>query len=68
MKSAEIENMSTEERLRAMEMLWDSLQKDADGLDSPAWHKEILEERRTKIESGEAEFVSLDEAKKLLEE
>jgi len=68
MEAAEIENMSTEERLRAMEMIWSSLQKEEDNLDSPAWHSDILDERRTKIENGEAEFISLDEAKKLLEE
>ncbi|MBC2602990.1 addiction module protein [Puniceicoccus vermicola] len=60
--------MSTEERLRAMEMIWNSLQKEEAQLDSPSWHAEVLEERRSKIDQGQAEFVSLDEAKKLLEE
>jgi len=32
------------------------------------WHSDILDERRTKIELGEAELVSLDEAKRILRE
>ncbi len=59
--------MSTSERLRAMEALWDALCHEPTAHDSPAWHQEVLDERRRKIEKGEAQFVSLSEAKRRLQ-
>ncbi|MBT5306443.1 MAG: addiction module protein, partial [Candidatus Scalindua sp.] len=32
-------------------------------IESPGWHKDILESRRKKIKEGEAEFVSLEDLK-----
>ncbi len=64
MNAAEIKNMSTAERLRAMEVLWDALCENADEIESPDWHGQILEERRKRIQSGDAQFVSIAELKK----
>jgi putative addiction module component (TIGR02574 family) len=66
MSIAEIQNMSTVERLRVMEALWDSFASDAQELASPAWHGEILDHRQRRIQSGEAQFVSMDEARNRL--
>lgn len=63
MTIAEISKMSVPERLRAMEALWDSLTREPTGIKSPKWHEEILSERKEKIESGNADFISLDELK-----
>jgi len=63
MTTAEIKNMSTLERLQVMEELWDSLCHDTEEIDSPVWHGDVLENRRKKIESGNAEFLSLEELK-----
>ena len=49
----EIEKMSTIERLQAMEKLWDSL---CTRRRISEWHKDILQERKKKIEKGEAEI------------
>ena len=43
----EIEKMSTIERLQAMEKLWDSLCNEEE-IESPEWHKDILQERKKK--------------------
>ncbi len=43
-----------------MEKLWDSLCHEESEIESPEWHKEILESRREKIKKGEAEFISLE--------
>jgi hypothetical protein len=51
------------ERLRAMEELWDALCHEDQEIDSPAWHGDILEERKKKIESGKAEFISINDLK-----
>ncbi len=58
----EIEKMSTIERLQAMEKLWDSL-CNKEEIESPEWHKDILQERKMKIEKGEAEYISLEDLK-----
>lgn len=64
MTAAEIKNMSTAERLRAMECLWDALCRSVDEIESPDWHGQILEDRRNRIKAGDAEFVSIAELKK----
>ena len=55
--------MTPAERLQAMELLWDSLARDAASVPSPAWHAEVIRERLAKIEQGEGRFISLEEAK-----
>jgi len=60
MKTLEIKKMSRIERLQAMESLWDSLMDEESEIESPEWHRGILEERKRKIETGEAEFISLE--------
>lgn len=63
MSITEIKNMTTSERLEAMEMLWDAICHDGDDVESPAWHAEVLAERKKRIESGEAKFYTLDQLK-----
>ena len=63
MNTIEIKKMSVIERLQAMETLWDSLVDEESEIESPQWHREILEERKRKIENGKAEFMSLEELK-----
>ncbi|KAF3982013.1 MAG: addiction module protein [Methylococcales symbiont of Hymedesmia sp. n. MRB-2018] len=59
----EISNMSVIERLQTMEALWDSLTREPTGIKSPKWHEEIFFDRKEKIESGHANFISLEELK-----
>ena len=61
MNTLEIEKMSTKERLQIMEALWDSLLKKESEIESPEWHRDILEERKKKIANGETDFISLEE-------
>lgn len=56
----EIKKMSKIERLQAMEALWDSLIDEEPEIASPEWHRDILEERKRKIETGKAEFISFE--------
>lgn len=60
MNTLEIKKMSRIERLQAMEALWDSLMDEESEIESPEWHRDILEERKRKIETGETEFISLE--------
>ena len=63
MSITEIKNMTTVERLEAMELLWDALCHEEKEIESPAWHESILNQRRQRIESGEARFYTLDQLK-----
>ena len=60
MNTLEIKKMSTKERLQVMEALWDSFMEEESEIESPEWHRVILEERKRKIENGKAEFISLE--------
>ena len=59
MDTADIKKMSRLERLAAIEALWDSLSDEEAEIESPDWHRNVLEERKKGIESGRAEFISL---------
>ena len=63
MTITEISKMSITERLQTMEALWDSLTHEIGELNSPDWHFDILSERKNKIESGDADFISLADLK-----
>jgi hypothetical protein len=62
----EIEQMSRTEKLRAMELLWRSMTAVPDKLESPCWHKKVLQQRLAKVESGKGEFLTLAQLKKRL--
>lgn len=61
MSTAEIENMSTSERLSAMEKLWDALCHEGTEPASPSWHQEVLDQRKERMNSSEARFFTLDQ-------
>ncbi len=58
-----IEEMTTAEKLTAMESLWDSLCRDEAQIPVQEWHKQILDERRRLIDIGEAKFIDWETAK-----
>lgn len=58
-----IEAMSVEEKLRAMELLWDDLCNKAGGITSPDWHEDVLAQRQAAVDRGEGRFEAWDKAK-----
>ena len=58
-----LDQMTVQEKLRAMEAIWRSLSKLEDQVPVPDWHKQVLDERQRQIDAGEATFVSLEEMK-----
>ncbi len=58
-----IDRMTIEEKLMAMEALWDNLCRDEEQLPVQEWHKQVLDERRRQIDAGEAKFVDWETAK-----
>lgn len=51
--------MSTIDRLKTMEVIWDSFLYDESDIVPPEWHENILAARKSKIEQGDAEFISI---------
>lgn len=66
-QAADIEQMSLQEQLQAMELLWTSLSRRPNAVPSPDWHGDILAERLAKIEHGEGEFLSISQLKERLQ-
>jgi hypothetical protein len=49
-----LDTMTTSEKLLTLEAIWASLCSKPSEVNSPAWHEEILAERRRRLETGEA--------------
>ena len=64
----DIERMTLEEKLRAMEALWDDLCRREENVPVPQWHKDILDERARAIAQGKAQVVDWETAKKRISE
>jgi putative addiction module component (TIGR02574 family) len=65
--SSELERMSVTERLRAMDQLWDSLNRSGDEIPSPDWHQDVLADRKARAQRGEAKFLTLDQLRSRLQ-
>ena len=58
-----LHEMSFSSKMELLEALWDDLSRAPEQLDSPAWHKEVLEERRRRLQSGEDKLSDWEAAK-----
>lgn len=63
-----LDRMTVEEKLKAVEMLWDDLCRNEKQIPVADWQKELLDERQRQIESGEARFSDWESAKKRIHE
>lgn len=59
-----LDEMSIEEKIQAMESLWDDLRTRAPDMASPDWHGEILAGRQAAMERGEEHFEDWETAKR----
>jgi hypothetical protein len=64
----DIGRLSREEKLRIMEALWEDLSRDEEHVESPEWHRELLEETERRRQSGREGMVDWPEAKEKLRE
>jgi hypothetical protein len=62
--SSEIANMTLEEKMEAMELLWDDLRANSSDLSSPEWHAKVIEEREGMAQQGKLKYSEWKEAKK----
>jgi hypothetical protein len=59
----QIDQMTLEEKLQTMEILWESLSRKPDEFESPAWHGEVLQRREEKIKSELDPSIDWEQAK-----
>lgn len=64
----QLDAMTIEEKLQAMEVLWADLCSRGDQPTSPAWHGEVLAQREAALEAGSESFESWEEAKRTVEQ
>ena len=59
-----IETMTIEEKLEAMEALWDDLRRHEDAIVIHEWQKELLDSRQRLVDEGKSHFIDWEQAKK----
>jgi len=62
----QIEQMSREEKLQALEAIWVDLSKDDTELESPAWHEDVLKETEARVAAGKERIEDWQTAKRQL--
>jgi hypothetical protein len=62
-KSLPLKEMTLHEKLAAMELLWEDLAGCPESVDSPTWHKDVLDERRQRVAEGKSQFTDWETAK-----
>jgi hypothetical protein len=65
--SLPLDEMTVEEKIQAMEALWDDLCRRAGALASPGWHGDVLADREAAIGRGDDEFEEWETAKQKIE-
>jgi putative addiction module component (TIGR02574 family) len=63
MSIAEVKQLPLSEKLQIMEAIWEDLRATAEQVPVPAWHKELLDERRKAVEEGREEVLDWDSIK-----
>ncbi len=58
-----LNDMSVAEKVRLLEMIWDNLCSKHGDPQSPEWHREVLQERKRRLESGETTVSPWDDVK-----
>jgi putative addiction module component (TIGR02574 family) len=61
-----LDKMSVEEKLRALELLWEDLARSPASIPSPRWHQDVLEAREQRLREGKEKFIPWDEARESL--
>jgi putative addiction module component (TIGR02574 family) len=61
---SEIRQMPLPEKLAMLEALWVEISSEPDKVETPEWHKDILDERLEAAERGEVEAIDWEIAKK----
>ena len=58
-----LDKMTTEDKIAAMERLWEDLCRTPESVPSPSWHEDVLSAREKRVRDGRAEFAPFNGAK-----
>jgi putative addiction module component (TIGR02574 family) len=58
-----LDKMSVEEKLRALEQLWEDLARTPATIPSPSWHRDVLEAREKRFAEGRERSIPWEKAK-----
>ena len=58
-----LDEMTTEDKLAAMERLWEDLSRNPESIPSSQWHGDVLAAREQQVKEGTAKFSTLNEVK-----
>ena len=58
-----LDSMTTLDKLRVLERIWDDLQRRPEEVPSPSWHGDVLQNREDRIKEGSSQFSDWTEAK-----
>lgn len=64
----QLDQMSTSEKMLAMEALWSDLCDNAEAQQLPSWHREILNSRKKAVEEGREKILDWQDAKRMIRE
>ena len=59
-----LDQMTTSDKLRALEEIWEDLCRSVKDLPAPAWHADVLRAREDRVSDGTSAYVDWGEAKK----
>jgi putative addiction module component (TIGR02574 family) len=58
-----LHEMTLQEKLALMELLWEDLARTPEAIESPAWHKTTLDERHQRLHEEKSKFSDWETAK-----
>jgi hypothetical protein len=58
-----LKDMTLQEKIAVMESIWEDLARTPDAIESPAWHKDVLDKRRQRLAEGTTRFTDWEKAK-----
>lgn len=65
-QTLQLDDMTTQEKLIALEAIWANLSQTAGSLTAPDWHQAVLAQREAAINKGKASFSDWPSAKQRL--
>ncbi|MGO8703807.1 MAG: addiction module protein [Candidatus Brocadiia bacterium] len=60
--------MKISDKLRALEEIWDDLQRTPGAVASPSWHADVLRARMSRVRAGKSAFCDWPDAKRSIRE
>jgi putative addiction module component (TIGR02574 family) len=68
MTQEQIRQLSLKEKLALFESLWAEISADANQVEVPKWHKDLLDSREEALKRGDAKVLEWEEAKRQIDQ